>query len=64
MQIIRLEADSFKRLRAVDITPRGDMVMITGRNAQGKSSVLDSIQAALAGQRAYNPDPNDENDDR
>ena len=57
MQIIRLEADSFKRLRAVDITPRGDMVMITGRNAQGKSSVLDSIQAALAGGRACPADP-------
>ena len=49
MRITRLEAENFKRLKAVDITPDGHTVVIAGRNAQGKSSVLDAIMAALAG---------------
>jgi hypothetical protein len=49
MRVLRLQAENFKRLVAVDITPAGDVVTITGRNAQGKSSVLDAIFAALAG---------------
>lgn len=49
MKILRLQADSFKRLKAVDITPKGNVVEITGRNAQGKTSVLDAIWAALGG---------------
>jgi DNA repair ATPase RecN len=51
MRITRLEAENFKRLKAVDITPDENTVVIAGRNAQGKSSVLDAIMAALAGKR-------------
>jgi DNA repair exonuclease SbcCD ATPase subunit len=57
MQIIRLEAENFKRLRAVQIDPRGDLVLVAGRNAQGKSSVLDAITAALSGAGACPSDP-------
>lgn len=49
MRITKFEAENFKRLKAVDITPDGNTVVIAGRNAQGKSSVLDGIMAALAG---------------
>lgn len=49
MRIIALRAENVKRLRAVEITPEGDVVVIAGRNAQGKSSVLDAIWMALAG---------------
>ena len=49
MRIIRLTAENVKRLRAVEIEPSGNTVVIAGRNAQGKSSVLDSIWMALAG---------------
>lgn len=48
-KIIRLEAENFKRLKAVEITPDGNLVVIAGRNGQGKSSVLDAITAALGG---------------
>lgn len=48
-RIIRLRAENFKRLRAVEITPDGSTVVLTGRNAQGKSSILDAIQATIAG---------------
>lgn len=52
MKIIRLQSENFKRLQAVDITPDGDLVAIGGDNAEGKTSVLDSIFAALGGAAA------------
>jgi hypothetical protein len=51
VRITRFEAENFKRLRTVDITPdpESGTVIVGGRNAQGKTSVLDGIMAALAG---------------
>lgn len=49
MKIVRLEAENVKRLRAVEIVPDGNTVVISGRNGQGKTSVLDSIWLALGG---------------
>lgn len=52
LHIVRLQAENYKRLIAVDISPDGNIVTLSGRNAQGKSSVLDAIFAALAGGEA------------
>jgi hypothetical protein len=49
MRIIQLTAENVKKLRVVDITPKTDVVQITGKNGQGKTSVLDSIWWALGG---------------
>ena len=49
MKIIRFEAENVKRLKAVEITPDGTVQVVTGRNGQGKSSVLDAIFLALGG---------------
>ncbi len=49
MKIISLQAENIKKLVAVEIKPDGNMVEITGRNGQGKTSVLDSIWWALSG---------------
>ncbi len=49
MNITRLEVENIKRVNAVTITPDGAIVEITGRNGQGKSSVLDSIAYGLGG---------------
>jgi predicted ATP-dependent endonuclease of OLD family len=49
MRITRFEAENFKRLKVVEIDPDDNTVVLGGRNAQGKSSVLDGIMAALAG---------------
>ena len=49
MKIIELRAENVKRLKAVEIRPSGALVEISGRNGQGKSSVLDAIWWALAG---------------
>ena len=50
-KIVRLSSTNYKRLRAVEIQPDpdGSLVIVAGRNGQGKSSVLDSITAALGG---------------
>lgn len=49
MKIIELRAENVKRLKVVEIRPSGALVEISGRNGQGKSSVLDAIWWALAG---------------
>lgn len=49
MRIIRLSSENVKRLSAVEITPKGDLITIGGKNGAGKSSVLDSIAMAIGG---------------
>lgn len=52
MKIISLKAENVKRLKAVEIVPEGNTVIVSGRNGQGKTSVLDSIWLALGGGNA------------
>lgn len=47
--IISLTVENIKKIKAVTIRPQGNMVEITGRNGQGKSTVLDAIWWALKG---------------
>lgn len=49
LKIIALQAENIKKLVAVEIKPDGNLVQITGKNGQGKTSVLDCIWWALAG---------------
>lgn len=57
-KIIALRARNVKRLSAVEIIPPADesVVVIGGENAQGKTSVLDSIMYALAGGKSIPDD--------
>lgn len=55
-KIVRLTAENFKRLVAVEIEPTGRIVPITGKNGEGKTSVLDAITAALVGQKDFKLD--------
>lgn len=57
MKIIKLQAENIKKLKAVEITPDSNLVQITGANAQGKTSVLDSIWYALGGKSAVDTMP-------
>lgn len=53
-KIVRLESTNYKRIKAVEIAPDpdGNLVIVAGNNGQGKSSILDSITAALGGVNA------------
>jgi DNA repair exonuclease SbcCD ATPase subunit len=55
--LIELRAENFKALKAVRITPDGGIFKISGRNAAGKSSVLDAVSAGLAGRKAFPKEP-------
>lgn len=57
MKIVRLTAENIKKLRAVEITPAGEIVSISGKNGAGKTSVLDSIWWALAGTKTIQGQP-------
>lgn len=49
LRLIHLEVENIKRLRAVSVTPDGNVIEITGRNKQGKTSLLDAVWWALTG---------------
>jgi chromosome segregation ATPase len=55
MKIIKLTVENFMRLVAVEITPQGNAIMITGRNGEGKSSVFEAIRALFGGKK-YHPE--------
>lgn len=57
MKIIRLEAENVKRLKAIEITPKGNLITIGGKNDQGKSSAIDCIDMAFSGASAIPPEP-------
>jgi len=52
MNIIELRASGFARLTAVEIRPDGHMVPITGKNRQGKTSILKAIWSLILGASA------------
>jgi predicted ATP-dependent endonuclease of OLD family len=57
MRILRLTAQNFMRIKAVEIVPIGNMVQIRGKNSNGKTSVLNAISVALGGKALCPPKP-------
>jgi len=57
MKILNLKVKNVKKISAVDITPVENTIVISGRNEQGKTSVLDSILYALVGKKAMPSQP-------
>lgn len=59
VKISSLELENVKRIRAVQLEPTADgLTVIGGRNAQGKTSVLDAIVWALGGDKMRPDAPN------
>lgn len=52
MRIIELAVENIGKLKAIAIRPSKNMVVIGGRNDQGKTTVLQSIMMAMCGQKA------------
>ena len=57
LTIVKLTASNVKRLRAVTIAPDGNLVVLSGRNGQGKTTVLDCIEYAIGGKDAICAEP-------
>jgi DNA repair exonuclease SbcCD ATPase subunit len=59
VKISALRVENFKRIHSVSITPDADraLILIGGKNAAGKSSLLDALTAAFGGKRAQPVDP-------
>lgn len=57
MKIVGLVAENFKRIKAAEIHPSGSTVIVGGRNGAGKSSLIDSIEAALGGTKHAPTEP-------
>lgn len=57
MKILSLKAENVQKIKVVEIRPDGNLVVIGGKNAQGKTSVLDAIEQAFAGKRALKDKP-------
>ena len=51
-RILEFSAENFKRLRMVGFRPKSRVTMLTGKNDQGKSSVLDAVGYAFGGAKA------------
>lgn len=49
MRILELRSENFQRIKAVAIRPDGNLIEITGKNGNGKTSTLDSIAVVLGG---------------
>lgn len=47
MKIVEFRAENFKRLKLVEFKPDGVLQVIRGENAQGKTSIMDAVFAAL-----------------
>jgi len=47
MKILNLKSENLKGIKVIDITPKNDIVIISGKNGAGKTSAIDSMWYAL-----------------
>ena len=57
LKIIELRGENFKKIKTIVIRPDDNLVLLTGKNAQGKSSAIDLIIAMLCKDRKWIPQP-------
>lgn len=56
-RLVEVRAENFKKLKAVAVKFDGTVLKISGRNEQGKSSLLDAVAAAIGGKDAFPAQP-------
>lgn len=57
MRLIEFRSENIKRIKAIALQPDGPVLELSGRNRQGKTSVLDSLYWLLAGTKDIQDDP-------
>lgn len=59
VRVVGLRTENVKNLKVVSIEPKENVVVISGKNAAGKSAIIDSVFLAIAGKDALKeyPDP-------
>jgi predicted ATP-dependent endonuclease of OLD family len=56
-RLVEMRAENFKKLKAVAVKIDGTVFKVSGRNEQGKSSLLDAVAAAIGGKDAFPAEP-------
>lgn len=54
IKVQELEIKNFQRIEAARVAPSNHLIVFAGKNAQGKSSALNAIEAALTGHSSRN----------
>lgn len=57
LHVVALQVENVKRIQAVTIRPDGNVVVIGGQNAQGKTSLIDSLEMAFGGGKTIPAEP-------
>lgn len=57
MRVVELKVQNLRKIRIIAIRPASNIVLLTGENGAGKSSVLDAISVALRGRAYAGPKP-------
>jgi len=57
MKIINMKSKNIKGIKAIDITPKDNVIVISGKNGAGKTSALDSIWYILKWKEASRTTP-------
>ena len=57
MKITQLEIENVKRIKAVSITFKDNVLVLGGANGQGKSSTIDALEMALGGRKSIPSEP-------
>lgn len=64
MKIQKLQAENIKIIKIIDINPKNNVIVITGENGNGKTTVLDTIFWALGGTKNIDERPVREGEER
>lgn len=64
MKVVKLKAVNIKKIKEIEIEPKGNLILISGKNGQGKTSMMDCLLYALAGKREIPVKPIREGQDK
>lgn len=51
MKLSKVKVENFRKVSLVELTPERNLIVIAGKNANGKTSLLDGIGSALSGKK-------------